>query len=448
MNADYVGDRHGDLVQQVLTAYQITVAQVDEGDAAVAKCLEKAGKVQQILGEVHHEMVNIDQSILGEGWSVSQRVDMLLQSPLRPEQADGVAAVPREREHVVSPNQGGTWMNAAMLWNGSHDSLPSVAPGTITAALPTGITTATTITTPPQPTDNATSATTAIRGEITTSPQPLQTSASPQPFQTGASPQPLQTGASPQPLPTGASPQPLPTTTSPTTPQGSQCDHTGTLVSTGLKHFALRLCEKIEKKKKTTYNEISDELLADLRMEQEAGLLSGGVEEKNLRRRVYDALNVLDALGVVMKDKRDIEWIGWAARSRREKQRMALQAERTQLVDRVNQKLKNTYKTSIKAYCLSNLILRNKDAPLPVLLAAQQQGLAAPTPLPLPFMMIHAPPEAKTDLHISDDCKQATMNFHDSFFQVFDDEGVMRLMGLGEPCPGLMGLSTPQMHSS
>lgn len=33
-------------------------------------------------------------------------------------------------------------------------------------------------------------------------------------------------------------------------------------------------------------------------------------DEKNIRRRVYDALNVLLAIGVIQKDKKTITWSG------------------------------------------------------------------------------------------------------------------------------------------
>ena len=35
------------------------------------------------------------------------------------------------------------------------------------------------------------------------------------------------------------------------------------------------------------------------------------MDEKNLRRRTYDALNVLAAIGVISKHKKDIQWVGW-----------------------------------------------------------------------------------------------------------------------------------------
>ena len=211
---------------------------------------------------------------------------------------------------------------------------------------------------------------------------------------------------------------------------------------TGLRHFTMRLCEKIEQKSVMTHNEIADELIADLREEHKAGHFGTPVEEKNVRRRVYDALNVLDAIGVVYKDKKHVEWVGWpGAKCSSESLLERLQQEKEELLKNVDQKFKSTYRTSIKCFCLSNLVLRNSDAPLPVLLAAHKNGVMAPNPLPLPFLMVQAPSDARTDIIISQNQRNASLNFYDTLFQVFDDEGVMRMMGLGEPCPSLLQIA-------
>ena len=34
------------------------------------------------------------------------------------------------------------------------------------------------------------------------------------------------------------------------------------------------------------------------------------IDHKNIRRRVYDALNVLMAMNIISKEKKDIRWIG------------------------------------------------------------------------------------------------------------------------------------------
>lgn len=34
------------------------------------------------------------------------------------------------------------------------------------------------------------------------------------------------------------------------------------------------------------------------------------IDQKNIRRRVYDALNVLMAMNIISKEKKEIRWIG------------------------------------------------------------------------------------------------------------------------------------------
>ena len=92
----------------------------------------------------------------------------------------------------------------------------------------------------------------------------------------------------------------------------------------GLRHFSLKVCEKVEQQGVTTYNSVADALVADLAADpsimgdddggddeeggggsQEGGGVKRkkkrGYDEKNIRRRVYDALNVLMAMGIIQK---------------------------------------------------------------------------------------------------------------------------------------------------
>jgi hypothetical protein len=73
----------------------------------------------------------------------------------------------------------------------------------------------------------------------------------------------------------------------------------------GLRHFSMRVCQKVQKKKTTTYNEVADELVIEL---SDPSL--SNVDQKNIRRRVYDALNVLMAMGMIAKEKKEIRWLG------------------------------------------------------------------------------------------------------------------------------------------
>lgn len=80
----------------------------------------------------------------------------------------------------------------------------------------------------------------------------------------------------------------------------------------GLRHFSMKVCEKVQEKGKTTYNEVADDLVTE---ELKNNSYDNNCDQKNIRRRVYDALNVLMAINVISKDKKEIRWIGLPANS-------------------------------------------------------------------------------------------------------------------------------------
>lgn len=45
-------------------------------------------------------------------------------------------------------------------------------------------------------------------------------------------------------------------------------------------------------------------------------------DQKNIRRRVYDALNVLMAMNIISKEKKEIRWIGLPTNSAQEFQNL------------------------------------------------------------------------------------------------------------------------------
>lgn len=64
---------------------------------------------------------------------------------------------------------------------------------------------------------------------------------------------------------------------------------------------------------------VADELVEEHRreMEQEGAAVDKS-EAKNIRRRVYDAINVLMALNIIAKEKKQIKWIGLPTNSAQE----------------------------------------------------------------------------------------------------------------------------------
>ena len=106
----------------------------------------------------------------------------------------------------------------------------------------------------------------------------------------------------------------------------------------GLRYFSILVCNKLSECNTASYNHIADMLIEESRRDKrdegrkttkkttattdgvaeavmggdEDGEGGGGVEdeEKNVRRRIYDALNVLMAIDMIVKDKKTIRWNG------------------------------------------------------------------------------------------------------------------------------------------
>ncbi|KAI8139774.1 E2F/DP family winged-helix DNA-binding domain-containing protein [Fennellomyces sp. T-0311] len=79
----------------------------------------------------------------------------------------------------------------------------------------------------------------------------------------------------------------------------------GSAVTKGLRHFSKLVSDKVAERGVTTYNQVADELAAEIRDGRKQGY-----DQKNIRRRVYDALNVLMAMDIIAKDKKEIRWKG------------------------------------------------------------------------------------------------------------------------------------------
>merc|ERR1719203_2008119 len=86
----------------------------------------------------------------------------------------------------------------------------------------------------------------------------------------------------------------------------------------------MKVCKKVEEKGQTSYNEVADELVKEFMAQRTAespsltpsnskkasGKNQPAYDEKNIRRRVYDALNVLMAMDIISKEKKEITWKG------------------------------------------------------------------------------------------------------------------------------------------
>ncbi|KAI7685833.1 Transcription factor Dp-1, partial [Sarcoptes scabiei] len=193
----------------------------------------------------------------------------------------------------------------------------------------------------------------------------------------------------------------------------------------GLRHFAMKVCEKVRNKGTTTYNEVADELVAEFSadpMVNRQSLLSNNnseepFDQKNIRRRVYDALNVLMAIKIISKEKKEIKWIGLPTNAIQECSE--IEKERSKRTERIQNKKSQLRELMIQQIALKNLIDRNQQADNP-----DPNSI-----IKLPFVIVNTDRKTMIDCSISNDKSEYLFNFS-STFEIHDDFEVMKRMGL------------------
>ncbi|EMS62285.1 Transcription factor-like protein DPB [Triticum urartu] len=159
-----------------------------------------------------------------------------------------------------------------------------------------------------------------------------------------------------------------------------------------------QVCEKVEAKGRTTYNEF---------------------DEKNIRRRVYDAFNVLIALRVIAKEKKEIRWMGLS--NYRYEKIKKLEEVRKELVNKIRNKKALLQEIEKQFDDLQNIKLRNQT------LESSAENVNG---IRLPFVLVKTSRKARVEIEISDDSKFAHFEFNGAPFTLHDDlsilEGVRR----------------------
>uniref|UniRef100_A0A9R1SLB4 Transcription factor Dp-1, a n=2 Tax=Cyprinus carpio TaxID=7962 RepID=A0A9R1SLB4_CYPCA len=166
----------------------------------------------------------------------------------------------------------------------------------------------------------------------------------------------------------------------------------------GLRHFSMKVCEKVQRKGVTTYNEVADELVAEFSSgDNHISPNDAHVyDQKNIRRRVYDALNVLMAMNIISKEKKEIKWIGLPTNSAQECQN--LEVERQRRLERIKQKQSQLQELILQQIAFKNLVQRNRQ---------REQQTKRPPPansvIHLPFIIVNTSKKTVIDCSISND---------------------------------------------
>jgi hypothetical protein len=198
------------------------------------------------------------------------------------------------------------------------------------------------------------------------------------------------------------------------------------------------VCKKVEEKGTTTYSQVADELVQHVL--QNVGE-TAKYDVKNIRRRVYDALNVLMAMDVIVKRKKDIIWQGLPATAAQDV--ALLRRELDQRQREVERKRGTLQELLAQHVCFRNLVAHN---------AARRQAQPQPPPpaaraaaavesssskndhkIPLPFIVINTSSAAIIQCNMSRDLTDVMFDFTLPF-EINDDNTILKRMGMYVGC--------------
>ena len=231
----------------------------------------------------------------------------------------------------------------------------------------------------------------------------------------------------------------------------------------------------VEKKGTTSYQEVADDLVREHtagitlvkgggRSAAAAELASpappaSGADHKNIRRRAYDALNVLMAMGVIAKSdtKKKITWQGLPLadsskpcdekRQRDISEMEKLKRERVRLAEENAQKKAYLQQLLQQRVCYHNLVRHNKseetsksgkrtrtDGGETDDASKRQKGEegavnTSNSKLALPFIVINTSNQTQVGCRLSPERTQAKFTFQNPF-EINDDNEMLKMLGL------------------
>ncbi|EFO22327.2 hypothetical protein LOAG_06157 [Loa loa] len=194
--------------------------------------------------------------------------------------------------------------------------------------------------------------------------------------------------------------------------------------SKGLRHFSTKVCEKVKEKGHTNYNEVADELVSeyfDSADVQPTDTEKQQYDMKNIRRRVYDALNVLMAMNIIEKEKKEIRWVGLPTSSVQECRK--LEEEKAKRQERIRHKSDQLQELIIQLVAYKTLVEKNRE------LERDNGRPKEDSILYLPFIIVNTAKKTFIDCAISHDKTEYLFNF-DQPFEIHDDIEVLKRLGL------------------
>ncbi|GMT33261.1 hypothetical protein PFISCL1PPCAC_24558, partial [Pristionchus fissidentatus] len=196
--------------------------------------------------------------------------------------------------------------------------------------------------------------------------------------------------------------------------------------SKGLRHFSTKVCEKVKEKGRTNYNEVADELVSEYFDSLSTPMSDGDKQSynmKNIRRRVYVALNVLMAMNIIEKEKKEIRWVGLPTSSVQECR--MLEEEKARRSERIKEKTDSLFDLVMQLVAYKSLVERNRDR-------ERSEGRPAENSiLYLPFVVVNTDKRTVVECSISPENTEYVFSF-DHPFEIQDDIEVLKCLGFAQ----------------
>lgn len=110
---------------------------------------------------------------------------------------------------------------------------------------------------------------------------------------------------------------------------------------------------------------------------------------------MYDALNVLMAMNIISKEKKEIRWLGLPTNSLQECTQLEMQ--KREKIERIRKKMDTLHELVLSQISFKNLVERNKQL-------CQRQGPPQPnSTIQLPFIIVNTNKKTVIDCSISHD---------------------------------------------
>ncbi|KAI9093738.1 E2F/DP family winged-helix DNA-binding domain-containing protein [Phlyctochytrium arcticum] len=207
----------------------------------------------------------------------------------------------------------------------------------------------------------------------------------------------------------------------------------------GLRHFSRCVADKVQLKGTTTYNEVADELVEEFTA-QAKDVTTQKFDHKNIRRRVYDALNVLMAMDIIEKDRKEIRWTGLPTEGSLQREMESLQRHNAELKSLCESERRLINERMHKQRLIKALLRRNLQRAEVGESDSANSGSSTDIPPPedsiqLPFLILSSAADANVNVQTNADSSQCIVSFSKPFDMVEDVEVISMIVGREQATP-------------